>query len=61
MTENTGVHGDVLANVNVESVFVIQATLPTILYEVPVPLLGALGVVKARANASALCSRGECL
>ena len=45
VTENTCLHGNVLANVNVESVLVIQATLPAILYELPVPVLGALGVV----------------
>ena len=58
VAENTGLHGNVLANVNVESVLVIQAAFPAILYEVPVPVLGALGVVNPRANASALCSCG---
>ena len=61
VTENTCLHGNVLDNVNVESVLVIQATLPAILYEVPVPVLGALGVENPRANASTLCSCGEYL
>ena len=61
VTENSGLHGNLLANVNVESVLVIQATLPAILYELPVPVLGTLGVVNPRANGSALSSCGECL